>query len=718
MKNIILTISFIITFAISHNGYSTNVSGGIYANTTWTLINSPYIVTDTVVVFPGVTLTIEPGVVVKFDTNTVIEIRQANIIAIGTSIDSITFTSNLTAPYQGIYLNQALNSKFNYCTFRYAITAIDNISVDTFIIKNSSFSYCFEGIGCGISSAGICLIDSCNFSNNSYYGIVMSRGDLINSRFLDNYIGIQVGDWLANIENCVVDSNHIGINNIMNTYINSCTINNNQIGVSSFEGGNTIKNCIINYNNIEGINAMSSFDSLIHCQIKYNGIGLNDTFPNISSTYHPIITRNQIDSNVVGIKLNSSGDSIYCNHICGNSSYDVYYMLGFNSNVNIGDNYWCTIDSSIVASHVYDGYDNINYGLALFMPIDTVGCYITPYSACNLIVSATVINASCGTCADGSATAVIANGLAPYVYTWYTIPIQSTATATGLAPSTYTLCVSDANGCTACNNSIFVDSSNCIGFSDTLIATNTSCSFCSDGFAAPVIYGGTPPYSYTWYTSPIQTTDTAINLTPGTYHVCISDFYGCVICDSVIIGISHCSAFFNLYPDSIPHHYNLVYVSSGVPPLSYDWNWGDSSPHDTIPYPSHTYASPGTYTICLTIVDSAGCTNTYCSSYYLMRTSNTMIFVNVLNTTGINEIVKSNKISVFPNPAKATLNIHQSFTSPNELVIITDILGHEVYKAPLTGIDNTINLTKWSNGVYFYEVKSEKESIRGKFIKE
>ncbi len=36
----------------------TNVSGGVFSNTTWTLSNSPYIVTGPVVVFPNVTLTI------------------------------------------------------------------------------------------------------------------------------------------------------------------------------------------------------------------------------------------------------------------------------------------------------------------------------------------------------------------------------------------------------------------------------------------------------------------------------------------------------------------------------------------------------------------------------------------------------------------------------------------------------------------------------------
>jgi hypothetical protein len=36
----------------------------------------------------------------------------------------------------------------------------------------------------------------------------------------------------------------------------------------------------------------------------------------------------------------------------------------------------------------------------------------------------------------------------------------------------------------------------------------------------------------------------------------------------------------------------------------------------------------------------------------------------------------------------------------------------------LTGIDNTISISTWSAGIYFYEVRSEKGSERGKFIKE
>lgn len=73
----------------------TNVSGGIYATTTWMLSNSPYIVTGNIILFPGKTPTIEPGVEVKFNGYFNIEIR-GKLITIGTVNDSISFISNIS----------------------------------------------------------------------------------------------------------------------------------------------------------------------------------------------------------------------------------------------------------------------------------------------------------------------------------------------------------------------------------------------------------------------------------------------------------------------------------------------------------------------------------------------------------------------------------------------------------------------------------------------
>ena len=45
----------------------TDVSGAISVDTTWTLAGSPYVVVGDVTVEPDITLTIEPGVQVRFN---------------------------------------------------------------------------------------------------------------------------------------------------------------------------------------------------------------------------------------------------------------------------------------------------------------------------------------------------------------------------------------------------------------------------------------------------------------------------------------------------------------------------------------------------------------------------------------------------------------------------------------------------------------------------
>ncbi|MBK5283965.1 MAG: T9SS type A sorting domain-containing protein, partial [Bacteroidia bacterium] len=418
------------------------------------------------------------------------------------------------------------------------------------------------------------------------------------------------------------------------------------------------------------------------------------------------------------IKLNfPSQNNIYCNRICGNTTYDLQYTTSYGSNADVSNNYWCTPDSLSTAARIYDGYDNISLGLVYFMPLDVSNCYLT---GCNLQLTTNVTNATCDTCHNGLATVNVANGFAPYTYTWFTSPIQTTQTATGLASGTYTVCVTDGHGCTACNANVFVDSTNCAGFAVTANAVNATCALCNDGSATATVTAGTPPYYYTWYTSPIQNTQTATGLTQGTYAVCVTDLYGCVDCDTVIVGVGSCSAFFNLFPDTIPHNYFAVNMASGTPPLQYSWNWGDGSPNDTLPFPSHTYAAAGFYTICLTITDSAGCTNTHCVSYFLLRADNSMVYVNVVSAlpTGINTQLDETLFYIFPNPASDYLTLILTENISETQIKIYNLLGELEFNSKSTNQKTDIDISSLSSGVYFVEVISENNISRKKFIKE
>ncbi|MCX6275900.1 MAG: T9SS type A sorting domain-containing protein, partial [Bacteroidetes bacterium] len=492
-----------------------------------------------------------------------------------------------------------------------------------------------------------------------------------------------------------------------------CSLVNNNIGIDWCERAH-VQQCVIDSNISFGIRTVQS-DTILNCEIKYNGIGL---VVSTSGGGDPsFVSENIIESNTIGIQLENgfNNDQIYCNMFCNNTSYDLKTTLSTNTNCVL-NNYWCSTDSVIISSHIWDGYDDAGLGLITFIPFDTTQCYLT---GCALGVSANVTNATCDTCHNGSATSIVTNGFAPYTYTWFTAPIQTTQTAIGMAPGTYTLCVTDGHGCTACNNSIFIDSTNCSGFSMYTNATNATCSACNDGAAWVIVNGGSAPYYYSWYTVPVQTTDTAINLMQGTYAVCVTDVYGCTICDSVAVGTGNCSAHFNLYPDTAAHHYYVVNMASGVAPLTYDWNWGDSTTHDTTPYPDHTYAQAGFYTICLGITDSVGCTNTFCTNFYLQHNTNAMVYVNVIpnGPVGIKENTLST-FSIYPNPTHSSFTIINTSDSTLSLIQILNPIGEIVYFEKLTGNDVQVIYPHLAAGFYFVQLSNVEGKATKKLIVE
>ncbi|MEW6104183.1 MAG: right-handed parallel beta-helix repeat-containing protein, partial [bacterium] len=140
----------------------TYISGTITSSTTWVLADSPYVATDTVFVANGVILTIEPGVTVRFTTNTSL-MCYGTLSAIGTPEGTITFTSDqathTAGHWNGIKLSGsgANGSQIKYCDIGYAKQAVylENVSgiviINGYIHDNKGDNGGFPGsIGCGI----------------------------------------------------------------------------------------------------------------------------------------------------------------------------------------------------------------------------------------------------------------------------------------------------------------------------------------------------------------------------------------------------------------------------------------------------------------------------------------------------------------------------------------------------------------------------------------
>ncbi|NOQ73928.1 MAG: T9SS type A sorting domain-containing protein [Crocinitomix sp.] len=130
------------------------------------------------------------------------------------------------------------------------------------------------------------------------------------------------------------------------------------------------------------------------------------------------------------------------------------------------------------------------------------------------------INANCYDEPSGSGTIDVISGTGPYTYDWS--DGQITATAVDLIAGTYTVTVTDANGC---EESFEID----ITSPDEIeVASSISNEvFGGDGFISTTTIGGVPGYTYLWNTG--ATTEDIEDLVAGTYTLTITDANGCSI---------------------------------------------------------------------------------------------------------------------------------------------------------------------------------------------
>jgi gliding motility-associated-like protein len=213
----------------------------------------------------------------------------------------------------------------------------------------------------------------------------------------------------------------------------------------------------------------------------------------------------------------------------------------------------------------------------------------------------TVVNASCAGICDGSITTSASGGTPGYTYLW--LPgLQTTPNISGLCAGSYTLTVTDANGCTTSRT---VTVSEPFPLSVNPTATNITCNAACNGTAAANASGGTPAYTYAWSPSG-GNGPTASNLCPGTYTVLVTDANGCTVQGQVVIteppvllaNVTDidvtCFGACNGTGTSTP--------TGGTPGYTYSWAASGGNAATTTPL------CPGSYTV--TVTDLNGCTAT------------------------------------------------------------------------------------------------------------
>ncbi|MBP6333853.1 MAG: SBBP repeat-containing protein [Bacteroidia bacterium] len=210
-------------------------------------------------------------------------------------------------------------------------------------------------------------------------------------------------------------------------------------------------------------------------------------------------------------------------------------------------------------------------------------------------------NITCAGSCDGTAIAS-ANGVAPYTYSWSTNPVQIGEVLNGLCAGTYNVTSTDAGGCTSTASITLTDPA---ATQILTLHSDASCYAACDGIAS-VSANGQGPFTYSWSTVPVQTTNVVTGLCAGSYTITTTDAAGCDASETVIV----------LEPSQMqvssggidPSCFSLcdgeaTVSATGQGPFTYSWS--------TNPVQTGSTASAicaGVYTV--TVTDDVNCTST------------------------------------------------------------------------------------------------------------
>ncbi|HXC03736.1 MAG TPA: PKD domain-containing protein, partial [Bacteroidia bacterium] len=155
-------------------------------------------------------------------------------------------------------------------------------------------------------------------------------------------------------------------------------------------------------------------------------------------------------------KVQTAANTIQFTNTSQNVSGNTSYSWDYGDGTSTGYSFTAT-----APSHVYNVPGLYTVCLSITDSTNGNGPYCTGHFCdtvhvsgtviCNLSINVNTAGVTCSSCSDGSATAVLSGGTAPYSYSW-SVGGPNTATHTGLAQGTYTVCAFDANGCHACQS--------------------------------------------------------------------------------------------------------------------------------------------------------------------------------------------------------------------------------------------------------------------------
>ncbi len=216
-----------------------------------------------------------------------------------------------------------------------------------------------------------------------------------------------------------------------------------------------------------------------------------------------------------------------------------------------------------------------------------------------LLTSTTTTLVGCFGVDDGTATVSAAGGTMPYSYNWNDPDNQQSSTASDLAVGSYSVTVTDAQGCSSIE---LMDVESVSLMSVDFNQSDVSCHEGSDGTINVIATGGGGGFSYSWSLASLPNSPSVNNLEAGNYAVTITDALGCTEELDFLLTQPNALLVQGSISDVTCHNFTngsvQISVSGGVADYSYLWSNGTN-------LEDATDLATGNYSVSVT--DANGC---------------------------------------------------------------------------------------------------------------
>ncbi len=215
---------------------------------------------------------------------------------------------------------------------------------------------------------------------------------------------------------------------------------------------------------------------------------------------------------------------------------------------------------------------------------------------------------------DGAITNTVNGGTPSYSYVWNVL--ASTQNLSSLIAGTYTVTVTDANGCTATGSITLTEPtiiSNSLSSPTLASGFNTNCNV-HDGAVNLTVSGGVTGYTFSWNSG--QTTQNISALAGGLYAVVITDQNGCTKQNSISVSTpplistvnDSATVYLNNANESCDTCHDGIIKAlpvGGTAPYTYQWAPGGATPQTITGL--YAIVSGASVQYSVTVTDAAGC---------------------------------------------------------------------------------------------------------------